>query len=202
MNLSSRIHSRKVLYRLIYMYNFFNSILSKNIYINFADKIDNIVHQWLDKIDVSDFEKFDFSKLLITKKKYNSTLLDIKDYISSFNPKNEEKFNEVVSYISDNFVINKQDASLDYQYLVNNMNYLIENYENIIEEINKYLDTFKFSELNSVDQSILLLWIVENKTIQTPKSVIIKECLFLWSSFTSDNSTKLINAVLDKVINN
>jgi len=200
MNLSNRIYSRKVLYRLIYMYNFFKSILSKNIYINFAEKIDNIVHQWLDKIDISAFEKFDFSKLLLVKRKYNSTLLTIQDYLSSFDPKNEEKFNEIVTYTANFFVSNKQNSSLEYQYLVNNMNYLLENYLNIVEEIDKYLDTFKFFELNSVDQSILLLGIVENRTVNTPKSVIIKECLFLWSSFTSDSSIKLINAVLDKVI--
>ena len=200
MNLSNRIYSRKVLYRLVYMYNFYKSILSKNIYLDFADKIDNIVNKWLDKIDVSDYEKYDFSKLIISDRKWVSKSFDISEYLSYFDPKNEDKFNEVVSYTSSFFVINKQEAVLDYQYLVNNMSYIIENYESIIEQIDQHLESFKFLELNSVDQSILLLWIIENKTIWTPKSVIIKECLFLASTFTSDSSTKLINAVLDKTI--
>jgi len=182
------------------MYNFYKSILSKNVYLDFADKIDNIVNKWLDKIDVSDYEKYDFSKLIVSDRKWVSKSYDISEYLAYFDPKNEDKFNEVVSYTSSFFVINKQEAALDYQYLVNNMSYLIENYDNIIEEVNKYLESFKFLELNSVDQSILFLWIIENKTIWTPKSVIIKECLFLASTFTSENSTKLINAVLDKII--
>ena len=201
MNLSNRIYSRKVLYRLIYIYNFFIFVLNKNTYINFADKIDNIVKQWLDKIESSDYEKFDFSKLLKIPKKYNSTVLELEDYLSSFNPSNEEKFNNIVSYVVSNFVLNKfDDVSLDYQYVVNNMQYIVDNYDNMILNIDTYLDSFKFDELNSVDQSILLLWIAENKTIWTHKNIIIKECLFLASTFTSDSSTKLINAVLDKVI--
>jgi len=181
------------------MYNFYKAILSKNLYIDFADKIENIVNKWLDKIDVSEYEKYDFSKLVFQNKIIDNKLT-IQDYLESFDPKNEERFNEVVSYTSSFFVITKHDVSLDYQYLVNNMSYLIDNYDKIVEEFNKYLDSFKFFELNSVDQSILFLWYIENKVIWTPKSVIIKECLFLASTFTSDSSTKLINAVLDKAI--
>ena len=199
MNLSNRIYSRKVLYRLVYMYNFSKSILSKNVYVNFADKIDNIVKKWLDKIDVSEYSKFDFSKLLI-KKKYIGDIYDIENYISSFDPRNEEEFNEIVSYTSSFFVINKQNSSIEYNFLANNMLYLIENYEKIISDINKYLESFKFLDLNSIDQSILLLWLIESRTTWTPKSVMIKECIYLASSFASENSIKLINAVLDKVI--
>ena len=200
MNLSNRINSRKILYRLIYMYNFSNAILEKNIYVNFADKIDNIVKQWLDKIDSKEFEKFDFSQLVEVKKIVSKPNYDIKDYLAWFDPKNEKEFNELVSYIINNLVIIKWDFSIEYDYLVENMSYLLNNYDFIVEKINSSLETFKFNELNSVDQSILLLWFVENQVIWTHKNIIIKESLFLASTFTSDSSRKLINAILDKIL--
>ncbi len=201
MNLSNRIYSRKVLYRLIYVYNFCSSVLSKNIYIDFADKIENIVNHWLDNIDPESFETFDFSKLLEKKIKVkNMSSSTLEEYIEQLNPKNEEKFNNYVAYIANEFVNNKQWASLEYSYIVNHMYFLLENYLNIIEDISKNLDTFKFFELNSIDQSILLLWYIENKVEKTPKSILIKECNFLSSTFWTENSIKLITAVLNKVI--
>jgi len=200
MNLSSRIYSRKVLYRVIYMFNFYRSILSKNIYLDFADKVENIVRHWLDKIDDVEYSKFDFTKLLASKKIYAEKHNDISEYKSYFEPTNEKKFQEVVSYTSSFFVNNKQSVSLDYSYIVNSMSFLTKNYEKIVNKIDELLTTFKFFELNSVDQSILLLWIVESEVEQTPKAVIIKECIFLASTFSSESSVKLINAILDKSI--
>lgn len=201
MNLSNRIYTRKVLYRLIYIYNFCKSVLSKNIYVDFADKIENIVNHWLDNINPESFETFDFSKLLEKKIKVkNMSSYSLEEYIEQLNPKNKEKFNNYVAYIANEFVNNKQWASLEYSYIVNHMYFLLENYKNIIEDISQNLDTFKFFELNSIDQSILLLWYIENKVEKTPKSVLIKECNFLSSTFWTENSIKLITAVLNKVI--
>jgi len=201
MNLSNRIYSRKVLYRLVYVYNFCMSVLNKNIYIDFADKIENIVNHWLDNIDPESFETFDFSKLLEKKIKIkNLSSSSLQEYIEQFNPKNEEQFNNYVSYVANEFVNNKQWATLEYNYIVNSMYLLLENYLTIIDDISKHLDTFKFFELNSVDQSILILWYLENKVEKTHKSILIKECIFLSSTFWSENSVKFVTAILNKVL--
>jgi len=197
MNLSNRIYTRKILFRFIYIYNFYFSILSKNIYVNIADKIDNIVKCWFDKIDKYEFKKYDFFWLLNFELKNNRNY-DIQDYIKIFNVDNKE-FHEYLSYIANNFIKEKDYVSIEYNFILKNIDYLNKNYNNIIDNINRFLTTFKFHEINSLDQAILLLAITEYKTYNTPKWVIIKEAMILSDTFSSNNN--LVNAVLDKLLN-
>lgn len=194
MNLSNRIYTRKVLFRLIYMYNFYNFILSKNIYVNIADKVDNIVKLWFDKIDDSEFKRYDFTSLLSMKSKYDKKY-NIEDYANFFDI-NSVEFDEFVSYIVEKSVNKRDWVELEYSFILKNMDYLKQNYEQIIDNINISLETFKFSEINSVNQAILLRAIVEYKTCDTPKWIIIKEAMMLADTFSWHAS--LINAVLDK----
>ncbi len=198
MNLSNRIYSRKVFFRMLYTYNFSKSILWNEIYSNTAKKIDNIVKLWLDKINESEFQNFDFSLLLDFENKKNTESFSMDEYITYFNPENAVNFEKVVNYTTNFFVKKKEWVNVEYDYLIKNAKYLIENYKDIVNLINKNLPTFKFDELNSIDQAILLLWVVESEVYKTPKAVIIKECMFLASTFGTDNSVNLINAVLDK----
>jgi hypothetical protein len=46
------------------MYNFVKSVLSKNIYLDIAEKVDNIVKSGLKKVDVETFKTVDFSCLV------------------------------------------------------------------------------------------------------------------------------------------
>ncbi len=201
MNLSNRIYSRKVFFRMLYIYVFSKSILWNEIYINTAKKVDNIVKLWLDKIDESEFKNFDFSLLLDFETKKNTQSISLEEYLEYFNPDNAINFEKVVKYTTDFFVKKKEGVDVEYDYLIKNAKYLIKNYDKIVDLINQNLPTFKFDELNSIDKAILLLWIVENKVYETPKPVMIKECMYLASTFWSDNSVNLINAVLDKAIN-
>ncbi len=198
MNLSNRIYSRKVFFRMLYTYNFSKSILWNEIYSNTAKKIDNIVKLWLDKINESEFQNFDFSLLLDFENKKNTESFSMDEYITYFNPENAVNFEKVVNYTTNFFVKKKEWVNVEYDYLIKNAKYLIENYKDIVNLINENLPTFKFDELNSIDQAILLLWVVESEVYKTPKAVIIKECMFLASTFGTDNSVNLINAVLDK----
>ena len=197
MNLSNRIYTRKILFRLIYMYNFYNFILSKSIYTNIADKIDNIVKLWFDKIDESEFKKYDFTSLLSMKSKYDKEY-NIQDY-TSFLDINNKEFNDFLSYIVDNIIKKRDWVSLEYDFIVKNMDYLKQNYNQIIDNINNSLKTFKFYEINSVDQAIFLLAFVEYTIYKTPKWIIIKEAMMLSDVFSSNS--KLVNAVLDNLLN-
>lgn len=199
MNLSNRIHSRKVLYRLIYMLNFYKFFLSKSVYIDFAEKIENIVNLWFDKIDAKEFEKYNFTSL-VAKQSISKQIYDLDDYISFFDVETKE-FDEILSYILNHFLKARDWVWLEYDYISKNMKFLSLEYDSIIKNLDDVLESFKFHELNSVDQSILLLWYVENFSTKTPKWVIIKECLMLWTAFSSPSSTKLLNAVFDKVLN-
>jgi len=198
MNLSNRIYSRKVFFRMLYTYNFSKSVLWNEIYSNTAKKVDNIVKLWLDKINESEFQNFDFSLLLDFENKKNTESFSVDEYITYFDPENAVNFENMVKYTTDFFVTKKEWVDVEYDYIIKNTEYLVKNYEDIIKLIDKNLPTFKFNELNSIDQAVLLLWIVESKVYQTPKPIIIKECMFLASTFGTDSSVNLINAVLDK----
>lgn len=193
MNLSNRIYTRKVFFRIIYMYNFYKFVLSKNIYINMAEKIETIVYWWLNKLDENELKTYDFTPLLSLKSKKLTYTID--DYLKNFEVGTKE-FDDLIFYLTDNIVRKKTDLTLEYDYIVKNMNYLKQNYDEIVEKLNFSLKTFKFSEINSIDQAILLLAFVEYKTYNTPKWIIIKEAMLLSDTFSSNS--KLINAVLDK----
>ena len=198
MALNNRIYSRKVLWRLVYMYNFVKAILSKNIYLNLAEKIETIVSSGLNKISVEEFKKYDFSFLGILAQLPTSKEISIDEYLEYFNPE-FQKFEEILSYVVS--IVKKKDIDeLEYDYVVKNMKFLIENYEELIQQFDKFLPKFKFLELDSVVQSILLLMKAEAETFQTPKAILIKEADILADKFASSSSVGLVHAVLDKVL--
>ena len=198
MSLNNRIYSRKVLWRLVYMFNFLKAILSKNIYINFAEKIDTIVNSGLNKISVEEFKKYDFSFLNVLSYLPTFREISIEEYLEYFLP-GSSKFDEMLSYVAG--LVKKKDIDeLEYDYIVKNMNYLVENYEELIAEFDKFLPKFKFLELDSVVQSILLLMKIERANFDTPKAVLIKEADLLADKFASDSSVWLVHAVLDKTL--
>ena len=180
------------------MFNFFKLVLSKNIYLNFAEKIETIVVSGLNKISVDEFKKYNFSFLNLLPKCSNSEKGELEEYIQSFDPKSPN-FNEVLNYAI--LHVKKKDIdSLEYEYIKKSMEFLIENYENLIDQIDNFLPKFKFIELESTTQSILLLMKTEREVFWTPKAVLIKEADLLADTFSSPSSVWLVNAVLDKVL--
>lgn len=180
------------------MYNFYYNLNCKSLYKDFADKVENIINWWLNDKCYEEFKKHDFSSLL-SLEKAPTFAYDIEDYISFFSPKNDF-FDEFVSYVAENFVKKRDDVTLEYDYIVKNLNYLYDNFEDIVGLINDGLNSFKFFELNSINQSILLLWYIEYVIYKTPKSIILKECILLTSSFSSESSINFVNAVLNKIL--
>ena len=80
------------------------------------------------------------------------------------------------------------------------MEFLIKNYENLITQFDEFLPKFKFVELESTIQSILLLMKTEREVFQTPKAILIKEADLLADTFSSPTNVWLVHAVLDKVL--
>ena len=79
--------------------------------------------------------------------------------------------------------------------------------DNVLENIRAYrtlldqqLIDWTFERLGFIEQAILLLALAEQKVLQTPKSVIIDEAIILSKKFSDEDSYKLVNATLDKVI--
>ena len=180
------------------MFNFFKLILSKNIYLNFAEKIETIVVSGLNKVSVEEFKNYDFSFLNLLPKHSISEKEELEKYIESFDP-NSNNFDEVLNYAI--LQVKKKDIdNLEYDYIKKNMEFLIKNYENLITQFDEFLPKFKFVELESTIQSILLLMKTEREVFQTPKAILIKEADLLADTFSSPTNVWLVHAVLDKVL--
>jgi transcription termination factor NusB len=95
--------------------------------------------------------------LLNFENKKNTEKISLEDFVSFFEPKNAINFEKLVNYTIKFFVKPKEGVEVEYDYLIKNAKYVVENYDDIVNLINKNLPTFKFNELNSIDQAILLL---------------------------------------------
>ena len=128
-----------------------------------------------------------------------------------FHIQKKSKKNDFISTISDKFIRN---SYLDFQELLNE-NYdikdfndseiigrvkkTIENYENIITNINQNLTKGSTNNLDSVDLAILTIGICDYLYYNVPKKVVINESVKMAKKFGDKHSFALINAVLDKL---
>jgi len=76
---------------------------------------------------------------------------------------------------------------------------VLENFEELTDIINKYLDNWTLDRLGKIDQAILLLGTYELLKTDTPHVVAINEAIELSKRFSDDDVKGLINGVLDKI---
>lgn len=81
------------------------------------------------------------------------------------------------------------------------LEYFISNKEQIINNINKYLDEkWNFERLNYVDQAILILGYIEYKLTKNDKSIIIDQAIITAKNYSGEDNYKYINAILNNII--
>jgi len=76
---------------------------------------------------------------------------------------------------------------------------VIDNYDDLNKEANKYLLDWKINRLDKTGASILRMALYELET-DTPKRVVINEALNLAKKYSSTEVKNMINACLDKKI--
>lgn len=97
-------------------------------------------------------------------------------------------------------VIN-ENLEIDNEF-VKELIYGITTHENeIINLANKYLKDWTLDRLDKTGQAILKIAVYELKYTETPEIVIINEAIELAKKYSDDNVRKMINAVLDRMIN-
>lgn len=69
----------------------------------------------------------------------------------------------------------------------------------IDEILNEKLSEYKIEEIGVVERAILRLGVYEMKFTTTDKAVVINEAVELAKEMASENMTKFINGVLDKI---
>lgn len=101
---------------------------------------------------------------------------------------------DVESIITENIEIENE--------FVKEMVYGVITYKDSLDEIaNKLLSNWTIDRLDSMGREILRMGIYEMKYTDTPDLVVINEAIELAKKYSDDNVRKMINAVLDKLIN-
>ena len=95
----------------------------------------------------------------------------------------------------------KENLDIDNEF-VKDMVYGTVTYIDDIDSIaNENLNDWTIDRLDSMGRSILRMSIYELKYMDTPDLVVINEAIELAKKYSDDNVRKMINAVLDKLVN-
>lgn len=79
---------------------------------------------------------------------------------------------------------------------------VLTNHEVLDNMINKYLDGWKISRLGNIDQVIFRMSVYELIYTKTPNIVCINEGIELSKKYSDEKVTNMLNAVLDRILNN
>lgn len=79
---------------------------------------------------------------------------------------------------------------------------VLSNHEVLDNMINKYLDGWKISRLGNIDQVIFRMSVYELIYTKTPNIVCINEGIELSKKYSDEKVTNMLNAVLDRILNN
>lgn len=81
------------------------------------------------------------------------------------------------------------------------VNGVLEKHDELDEKANKYLTDWTIDRLDNLGATILRMGLYEILYSDTPNIVVINEAIELAKKYSDDNVKKMINAVLDKIIN-
>ena len=93
-------------------------------------------------------------------------------------------------------------TKVDYIFFRNTFNYITENIVQLKETIleSAELEVFGIKSIEIMEENILLIIMAENTLDETPREILIDEGVRLSKKFCSENSYKLINATLEKIL--
>ena len=95
----------------------------------------------------------------------------------------------------------KENLEIQNEFVNEIVNGVINNRKEIDDIANKYLKDWTIDRLETIGASILRMAIYEINYMDTPKIVVINEAIDLAKKYSDDNVRKMINAVLDKIVN-
>lgn len=95
----------------------------------------------------------------------------------------------------------KENVEIDNEFVKNVVYGVITHIDEIDKIANEKLDNWSIDRLDSMGREILRVGIYEMKYTDTPDLVCINEAIELAKRYSDDSVRKMINAVLDKLIN-
>ena len=174
-----RINARKVVLSYFYQRCFFHNLWKQ-------DHTANIV-LWVQNIFESQWDSFEQSK---------------KDFLQEIQAELNISDNENLDYFVNTFFDKRpvDDIDMDYVFKVGKS---FEKYlQEAIDQVDNHTQSFKFHEMNTMNQTLFVLWYVERKVLETPKEVLLNELIELAKRYDDEWSPKLINGIMHKVFNN
>lgn len=104
-----------------------------------------------------------------------------------------------IDYDIDNVI--KESVTVDNEF-VKDIVYGVVTYMDELDKIaNKYLNNWSIDRLDAEGKAILRMSVYELKYMDTPDLVVINEAVELAKKYSDDAVRKMINAVLDKIVN-
>ena len=95
----------------------------------------------------------------------------------------------------------KENINISSDFVNELVNGVIEKHEELDEKANSYLTDWTIDRLDNLGATILRMSIYEILYTDTPKIVAINEAIELAKKYSDENVRKMINAVLDKIVN-
>lgn len=104
-----------------------------------------------------------------------------------------------IDYDIDNVI--KESVTVDNEF-VKDIVYGVVTYMDELDKIaNKYLNNWSIDRLDAEGKAILRMSVYELKYMDTPDLVVINEAVEIAKKYSDDAVRKMINAVLDKIVN-
>ena len=95
----------------------------------------------------------------------------------------------------------RENVEIENEFVKNMVYGVISHVEEIDEVANTNLKDWRIDRIDSMGRAILRMGIFELKYMDTPDLVVINEAIELAKKYSIDDVRKMINAVLDKLVN-
>ena len=95
----------------------------------------------------------------------------------------------------------KENLDIDNEFVKKMVHGVMDHLEEIDKIANEKLSDWTIDRLDAMGEAILRMAIYELKYEDTPDLVVINEAIELSKKYSDDNVRKMINAVLDKIVN-
>lgn len=179
MTIKQRINARKVVLSYIYQYCFFSNLENQ----------DNVAIEslFIGNIFKTDNEKFDEGK---------------KDYLKQIHTYTKKlKSEEDLLNFVDLFFNERAKEDIDFDYIFKVGLNFEKHTADIINKVNALTDSFKFDQMDIIDQSIFIIGYTERKELETPKEILLNEMIELAKRYSDDGAPKLLNGIMHKIVN-
>ena len=104
-----------------------------------------------------------------------------------------------IPYDLDNLI--KEQLEITNNFVNDTLKGILKNQKEIEQKANKYMKDWTIDRISLVDKAILSLGIYELLYTETPDIVSINEAVELSKKYSDEKVTKMINAVLDNIMN-